>query len=383
MMKQAKIHSVADTAKEIWQMTEQHDFCEDVWAHYKSLLYFGDYYDYKNCHGYFPPHVSRHALSCIGLACPSLAFINPYKTREMGFYLHVATDNLQNPNLQDSYNQFTSANCLLVHQGLACAFYRLVSGKTLHDELFFSYVQQIHDIIMDNHLSAQRVYGIETLTGKYDALINLMGLMVIDLYDRIFGTNCNHHKNDVLKFVKKRICDHRTGLFHDYFHTGSLGFRNEILAATEIWRDVNLTSASNGYALAFMHYFDPDYAESAWQNFKKEFAEELLCYTAADLSSEIGKSYVTALNPKAEGFYGAMFAAREMEDQDFFEKLLKHLNRISGVSLREGKIWFDALGEYQEIHGFYILLAKTHIPFHELFAHDWASYYDYDFNEVR
>ena len=132
-----------------------------------------------------------------------------------------------------------------------------------------------------------------------------------------------------------------------------------------------------------MHYFAPKQAEKAWDSYKAAYRPYLLSLDASALCRQTGASYFTALNEEAESYYGAMMAAREMDDKEFFEALLTHLNQIAAPRLAEGKIWFDALGSCQDLHAFYILLAKSHIPWKLLLNHDWEHYYAYDFNEVR
>ncbi len=383
MMKINYEHNLAFSADEIWEMTDKKDYNDDLWGHYMSMLYFVDFWDYKNCNGYHPPHISRRALACISLSLPALAYTNPYKTKEIGFYLHLIAKNLGNARLEDPYHAFGSDNGILIYRGLAAAFYQMVSGNQMYVELFHEIAEKIYDKICENRISNQKTVGIETITGHFDTLLNAMALMVLDLHDHFFHTAYMDVKEEVLQMIKKCLTDSYTGLYYDSYHTGSLGFKGELLSENEIWHGRDIKASVNGIALSFMHYFQKEETEMAWKYYKEKFRGELLSYTAEDLSKYTGISYITALNPNADAYYGAMLAAKEFDDKAFFEMLLHHLYEISGVRLAEGKIWFDNLGDYAELHGFYIMQAKSHVKWEKIFNHDWENFFSYDYNIVR
>ena len=370
-------HIIADHAEDFFSMTDSSHLTDDLAAHYRTMLYFVDYVDYKNGNGYHTGIDMRNALSVLGFAMPSFACICPQKTREMGFYLHLVTKNLENQNLHTLYDQYNAPGTSLVDRGLNAAFYRMVTGLNTHDSDLRLCAHEIFEQILQNEESDQKIAALETITGKYHVVNNLKALLVLELHDVAFGLHYSTVKTRVLDTIENRFKDSDSDLYRDYIQTGCLGFPGEILTESEQWHTMGLDPGINSLVIFFLNHFDHEKAGNAWNQFKEKFGSSLLTMEASQIASE-ENSYLSALSREAEGYIFSLLAAKEMKDSLFFNQLLQHLNQISMPRLSEGKIWFDSLGNKQDIIGFYIQLAKVHVGWDKLLSHPWQQYYHYD-----
>lgn len=376
-------YSVKTSAKDIFDMEKKNEFTVDIEAHFKWYIYYVDLLNYNNAHLFDPPFSTRHSIAYLGFASPSLSYIDTHRTREVGYYLHAINLNLKSEYLIRRIDHFSSDSVLLVHKGLNAAFYKLVSGKDTDDEDFVRYAKEIYELIIANEVSSQGVCAIHTVRGRYSVLLNAMALMVLELHDRFFNTNYSHIKPKILDFIRTKLQDKKTGLFYDYYQTGYLGFIGEIVKEENAWHTTGLSAATNGLALAFMHYFDKSGTEKAWNTYKKMFTDTLLSIDEQQIAHPERKSYLSHITPEGEALFGAMMAAKEMGDEEFFGILQDHVMNIGKPRLAEGKIFYPEFGELEYLIGHFILLARVHVGWEKLFSHHWEKNYDKDYNKVR
>ncbi len=72
-----------------------------------------------------------------------------------------------------------------------------------------------------------------------------------------------------------------------------------------------------------------------------------------------------------------------MNDKEYFELIQNHIMEISGPDQREGKVFFDATGDEQALHGDFLAFARAHVGWGKLMSHNWEDYYSFDYNKVR
>lgn len=377
-------HPLSLTAEDIWRMEETHQFPMDIESHYKGLLNMMDVLYYRNGNSFYPEIKTRHTAYFLALAMPSFAIIDPHRTREMKYNLHVAGEIIENSNLSKPVEVYDAPFIRRLELFVILAMYKLVSEKKINDGRFHSCAEAVYKRIVANGRSGQNVYGYDTLEGTYEAYPNLAALLAFRIHDRYFGTDyCERIEGKLLTFIREKLMDEETGLFLEFYKTGSLGVEGECLSRSASWSGRTLTAATNALALAFMHYFDASQSQRGWKAFKEKFTGQLLDMKAEDLQDTEVSSYISQLAPVAQGLYGSLFAAKEMGDKEYFDKIQRHILSITRPDQREGKIFFDALGDEQKLHSDFLTLARVHVGWKKIMEHNWEDYYDFDYDKVR
>ena len=377
-------HPISLTADEIWGMENTHQFPVDIESHYKGLLNMMDVLYYRNGNSFFPEVKTRHTAFFLALAMPSYAFIDPHRTREMKYNLHAAAIAIENDELTKLVEPYDSLQMRNLEVFVTLAMYKLVSEKSINDTRFHQMAEKILSRMQANSNSAQEVFAYDTIEGTYQVYPNAAALLAFQIHDRCFGTDyCGRIQDRLLSFLIKELFDHEHQLYRDFYKTGSLGVKGEPLNRAAAWSSKTPNPSANALAICFMNYFDRKTSFTAWESHKKLFTKKLLSITAEQLADTETSSYLSQLPPIAEALYTTLAAAKEMDDQVYFEKLQKHIMDISGVDQREGKIFFDALGQEQILHGDFLAFARVHVGWDKLMNHPWESFYDYDYNKVR
>ena len=377
-------HSFTMASDNIWEMEETHEFLPDFEGHYKGLLNMIDVLYYRNGNSYYPPVKSRHTAFFLALAMPSYAYIDPHRTLEMKYNIHAAAIAIENEALTDALDPYNSERIRTLEAFATLAMYKLVSEKTLNDRHINEIAEKIYERIIENGSSSQCTYAYDTIEGTYQVYPNALALLAFEIHDRYFGTDYSEKvQNKVLTFITENLVDKETGLFRNYYKTGSLGYKGEHLSRLAAWSSRTPDISTNALGITFLKHFYPKQAENAWKAHKQLFTEKLLTITAEQLADIQQASYLSQVNPTAEGLYSSLLAAKEMNDKVYFEQLQNHLMKISVPAQREGKVFFDGAGEEQVLHGDFLAFARAHVGWDKLLNHPWEKFYGFDYNKVR
>ncbi len=377
-------YKISHTAEEIWNMEKKREFADDIECHYKGLLNFLDILYYRNGNSAYPEVLTRHTVFYLALTMPSLAIIDSSRTKEITYNLHIAGETLENPLLTHVLDGYDSKSIRMVRTGFIYALHKMVGGMKLNDVKLHSYAEKVYQRIIWNGKSTQNVYAIETIQGTYQILPNLEALMLFKIHDMCYGSRYFDKVGEkVLSFITTYMVDEETGLFHEFYKTGAFGIENEFLSSKAAWHSTELKTSVNAMAIPFMHLFDKKRSERAWSEFKRRYSERILNLTSDNIADGVGKSYLTQLAPITESLYGALLTAKEMRDKDFFEEVQKHIILLGKPHMREGKIFFDELGDMKVLQGHFIFFARAHVGWHKILNHNWENYYNTDYNKVR
>ncbi len=382
---------VSSTADEIWSMPDNENYTLDIWGHYRQMTDFIDVVNYLRFvltdEDPTTAKYGQRALTWLGFAMPSLAYTAPSQTTDLSYFEHLVLSNAPSDYLVNKYSYYGSENVSAAQLALDAAFYRLISGRDTYDTRegsddvlygkvgFHELVDELKGVVEDNGQSAEGIPAIDTVRGRFEALPNLIAMMAFELHDRFFGTDYASMNADILDFVESNLRDDDTGLFYESYMTGRLGYEEEPLDSRSRWRTSELLPSVNALALVFYNHFNPEQAGRAWASFKERFGEELLGMTADDIATSFGKSFHTALGPSSEALFGALAAAREMDDEEWFGKLQDHLFEIGDVAMTEGQTHYRAFGDYEAYMGMFLTFARTHIPWKTLLENDWEASY--------
>lgn len=372
----------SSSADEIFGMVDAGRLTEDIEAQRAGMIDYLDVLNYMNGNSFDDRAQTRHQIAYMACAMPSIAYIDPYKTREMGYNLGLVVNNLGSPFLRARVDAYNSDHVTLVQRALAAGFYRMVTGRPDHDGELRALTEEIHDICRDNR-QRQHIGAVDTASGRFDVVPNVMAIMVLELADRVFGTSLSAVSDDIRKLVCDTLRDPESHLFFESYQTGCIGYAGESVNPDAAWHTSVLAASVNAIDIAFAHYIDAQGCERAWKIFKEKFGDELLSIGADDLIQGIGCSYITQLGSAGEALLGGMLAAKEMDDLAFFDMLQNHLFEIADPQLWEGHMCFASLGELQHMIEGFSLFARVHVPWATLLSHDWETYYSYDYREVR
>ncbi len=370
------------TAEEIFSMEETHALTEDIECQRYGMIDYLDVLNYMNGNSFDGSLETRQTIANMALAMPSIAYINPHKTREMIYNLHLVCDNIRSYHLLNRISSFHSENMVLVQEGMAAALYRMVSGDKLHDEQFHKAARGLYDLVCSNSLQ-QHVYGVDTTRGRFEVVPNVMTMMIFELHDRFFGSRLSHVNEKIRAFICENLQNPETGLYYESYQTGSIGYVGENINPASAWRTNVLRASVNGLAITFMNYFDPENCRKAWEHYKEMFMESVLNLTAEEIADSVGCAYNTQLGPGSEDLLASLLAAKEMQDPKAFGTLQQHLFEIGKPHLWEGLMVFTEFGETEHLIGHYALYSRVHVGWEKLLTHDWETYYEYDYNEIR
>ncbi len=371
------------SAKAIFEMEQTHDFTDDIEAQRQSMIDYMDIINYMNGHSFDGPIETRQIMMYLGLAMPSLAYIDPHRTREMIYNLHLVCDNLNSPFLTARVEPYNSDHVLAAFTAIACALYRKISGDKLHDELFHKSTEGLYTC-MESNIVRQHVCGVDTTSGRFEVLPNAMSLIAFQIHDEVFGTRYfQAMKDGVLNLIQNKLRDPETGLYYECYQTGSLGFTGESVNPASAWHTSALKASVNGLALTFMNYFAPEDTAKAWEVYKTRFMDKVLALTTEDLADTVCGSFNTQLAAGSEDLLGAMLAAKEMQDQEAFGKLQDVLFETGKPQLWEGHFFLPEYGDSEAYIGYFALFARVHVGWKKLMEHNWPDYYDWDYNVIR
>jgi hypothetical protein len=361
-------------------------FTDQIESHYRTLLFDLDLACYNNCHVCHVPGSGvafYKAMGYMALTLPSLAYLDPHRTREVEYNLNLTVKNISNPNLSNPLDMYDSDNVRLILDALSCEMYRLVSGRKQFDERSDALVERIREIFDRNNQSAQKILAIETVTGRFEMFPNLLAMLVFQIHDEIHGTRYSRENDRIFDGLNAYLRDEVSGLYFESLQSGSFGFDGQALDPRFFWVVKNIRPSSNALTLNLMHYFRPQEAEALWPLFKAQFGEKLLETNLDDMKDCSGKSFLTPLGFAQEDLFTSLWLAKEMDDVEFFNRLQARLLEVCNPKRIEAKIFYDQLASDGPLVSYFSLLAQCHVGWKRLIEKDWSQTYHKDYNLVR
>lgn len=369
---------ISTSAQEIFEMEEKQHLTEDMEAQDLALIAYLDLINYQNGHSFEPPIMTRNAIFWMGMSLPALAYIDPQKTRQSIYYLFSVHNNIAKPYLSDFANPMESSHMALLQKAMCAVMYRLLSGRSDLDAQLREYGPAILEIFQRNAYT-QKTWGIDTVIGKFEPMPTLLGLLILTIYDKIFGTALSNIRCNVIKFVNESMIDEKSGLFYRYYNTGYMGYPGEITSKNVTWHSDEPSPAGTGMALPIYRYFEPEKARKIWLEYKCCFLDEILKVSTADVAYYCGTSFITPLSNKGEALFFALMCAKDFEDIEVYEKLQNHIYKIGNPNLWEGQVHYINFGEYNHFIGAFAYLSRIHISWDKLLSHPWEKFEKYDF----
>lgn len=384
--------SYRELCEGIWDMPAKGEFTKDIEAHYRTMLYDLDLITYDNCLAEINKVNFRKSMGSMAMAMPSLAMIDKYRTREISYNLHLTARDMCHPNLDNQADAYNSETIRWAHQAIAAGFHRLVTGRNMFDDKLRSSVEKLIRRCEQNKACGQNLYAVDTVSGRYDMYTNLLSMLAFKLNDLHFGTDYGRCIEPMLAGLAAKLKDPETGLFYEYYQTGSFGYAMEELSESTFWTVKALKAGPNALSISLYHLFKPMEAESMWIAFKEAFGDKLLQMTVDKSRPQSAASYITELGINTEDLFAALLCAKEMKDREFFEALLAHIYDLVRPEHIETKVFYNGLetkinGKDSSGDGpacvYFSLLAQVHAGWKEIFDFQWEDQYDLDYNKIR
>ncbi len=368
----------------VWNMREETGFTTEMEAHYRTVLYDLDLVAYNNCVFDGDVVTFRKSIVTMALGLINAAAIDPSRSREVSYNLNLVAKNIDHPYLTKASHVFNSDNLRTVHQALVCGLYHLQAGRNTYDDKLRAALDAIVQRMQLNKVSAQGILAIDTISGRFDMYTNLLALLAFHVADLVLGTTYASVEDEVLSGLCRRLQDADTGLFAECFQTGSFGFPLEELTSSAFWTVRAQKPANNALTLCLYHALRPADVERAWEAYKLRFAEGLLALNASDMRGCVGTSYLTELGGKLEALLASLWCAREMGDQEFFERLLERFEQLVAAKPVEARVVYEGLpAEEGPTVCYFGMLAECHVGWGALLERDWKEHVNQDYNKVR
>ena len=165
------------------------------------------------------------------------------------------------------------------------------------------------------------------------------------LYDKLHGTDHSKEVNNWLKFIKTRLIVEPYGLFTRSYHP------------EHDYVDDIISGYANAWSITFLNGIDPAFAEELYPKFKKTFVKETgpMAYATEYPNGDLdGQASVMTLA-----------LAKEMGDQDLFNKILNLLEKYNILSVNGPTVSYKNMDKNSQ--GF-ILFSKINIGLGKLLA---------------
>jgi hypothetical protein len=237
------------------------------------------------------------------------------------------------------------------HLNLMYGLYQLTTGDTRYAR---EYTWLTGQIVKEMQLHHQGHYeGTTCEPNHWFVECNIIGLMSLHLYDRLFGTN--YTDNEVqwtLDFIFERMRDPQTGLFYRLYQPN-----HDVV-------DKRLLGYPNAWNLTFLHVLKPELAEELYPVWKASFVTEFGPYATVD--GELGG----VADPIAHIF--GLWAAKEFRDIELYGKLRNTTDHFAKLRRDPATGAMIYQGPDGMILNGVVLATKFHLGWNTVLDKDWG-----------
>lgn len=300
----------------------------------------------------------KYAIAFLAYGMPSLAIIKPEDSNMVAYYLSVMIHKMQAKKVWDDWQRsgfgddpICKDNIMYKgHLNLMYGLYQLMTGSNRYEKEFILLSNKIVAEIEESRSGKFR--GVVCEPDRYFVQCNAVGLMSLDIYDRIYGTSfAKTQGQEVMNFIKERMIDPETGLYKEAYHP------SHDLAIPY------LSGYTNAWTMVMLRPFDKEYQASIYPKWKKIFTKEYGPFAVVKETPYGGPSRIATL-------FG-MLAAKEFGDQELFAKLRNTVD-LGGFLHKEIEHGFQtyAFADNTLLNGL-MLSFKLHVGWRTILDHPW------------
>jgi hypothetical protein len=300
----------------------------------------------------------KYAIAFLAYGMPSMAMIKPDEASMAAYYLSVMIHKMKAKKVWDDWQRYGFGDDPICkenimykgHLNLMYGLYQLMTGSDRYAQEFTWLTQKIVEEIEQSKQGKFR--GVACEPDRYFVQCNAIGLMSLEVYDRIYGTPyAKYYGEEVLNFVRERMIDPETGLYREAYHPS---------------HDLPmpyLSGYTNAWTMVMLRPFDKDYQAKIYPKWKKLFVREYGPFATVRESRHGGPSRLATL-------FG-MLAAKEFGDQELFGKLRNTVD-LGGFLHKDTELGYlsYATADNTLLNGM-VLSFKLHVGWQNILDHAW------------
>jgi hypothetical protein len=151
--------------------------------------------------------------------------IKPDEAPMASYYLSVMIHKMKAKKVWDDWQRYGFGDDPICkdnimykgHLNLMYGLYQLMTGSDRYAKEFTWLTQKIVEEVEQSKLGKFR--GVVCEPDRYFVQCNAIGLLSLEIYDRLYGTPyAKYYGEEVMKFVKERLIDPETGLYREAYH---------------------------------------------------------------------------------------------------------------------------------------------------------------------
>jgi hypothetical protein len=237
------------------------------------------------------------------------------------------------------------------HLNLMYGLYQLTTGDLRYAREYTWLTKQIAQEMRLHHRGLYE--GTTCEPDHWFVECNVIGLLSLHLYDRLFGTA--YGENEIawtLDFIEKRMVDPETGLFYRQYHPS-----HDVV-------DERLLGYNNAWIITFLRPIRPDWSERLYPVWKRVFVHEMGPYASVDGEKD------GAADPIAHVF--GMWVAKEMGDVALYRKLRNATDQLGRLTKDPATGGMSYANEDAVLINGVILATKLHAGWNVVLDNDWG-----------
>ncbi|WP_141735635.1 linalool dehydratase/isomerase domain-containing protein [Oligoflexus tunisiensis] len=302
----------------------------------------------------------KYAIAFLAYGMPSMAMIKPDEAPMAAYYLSVMIHKMKAKKVWSDWQRHGFGDDPICkdnlmykgHLNLMYGLYQLMTGSDRYAKEFTWLTQKIVEEIEQSKEGPYR--GVACEPDRYFVQCNAVGLLSLEIYDRIYGTPYAKYEGaEVMQFVRERLIDPETGLYREAYHP------SHDLAIPY------LSGSTNAWTMVMLRPFDKEYQAKIYPKWKKIFVREYGPFAAVRESRHGGPSRLATL-------FG-MLAAKEFGDQELFGRLRNTVD-LGGFLHQDTERGYLRYGTANNtmLNGL-VLSFKLHVGWQRILDHTWPQ----------
>jgi hypothetical protein len=302
----------------------------------------------------------KYAIAFLAYGMPSLAIIKPDESNMVAYYLSVMIDKMKAKKVWDDWQRYgfgddpicTDNIMYKGHLNLMYGLYQLMTGSERYAKDFTWLTTRIVEEI--NESQDKKFRGLVCEPDRYFVQCNAIGLLSLEVFDRIYGTNyAKVQGQQMLAFIRERMIDPATGLYSEAFHPS-----HDLVLPY-------ISGYTNAWTMVMLRPFDKEFQAQLYPKWKKTFAREYGPFAAIRETPYGGPSRLATL-------FG-MLAAKEFGDLELFHKLRNTID-FAGFLHKDTELGYlsYATADNTMLNGM-VLSFKLHVGWQNILDHPWPK----------
>ena len=212
------------------------------------------------------------------------------------------------------------------HLNLMYALHLLVSGEDKYEGCFHRLSQDIADGMRHKDIPAKEFVGALCENINYYFQCNTVSMLALRFHDQMYGTRYRTVEAEWLKWARENMVVKPSDLIEDEekarkvrlsLKQDNVGLFYGVHHPLTNIPEKRMSGYTNAWAVTFLNFFDPDWAQQVYQSYRKTFITGIWRFAYSEEVPDRGIDGLATLF--------ALFAAKEFEDRELFDRLMNVL----------------------------------------------------------